>query len=222
LVLTADKLDGRSRFTKRAKKQGYLVDASPLRPNELRGFVREEAKRRGLTLRADAGAALVDALGSDLPAIDDALERLSLYMGDARTVELDAVERCVTRVATESIWALVDGMGARDRVKTLSAARSLLSAGEPPLRLLAMVTRQLRMLTHAHDALKAGAPPEQAARQAGAPPFKARELANAARRLDAHRIKRAFGLLADADIALKSSRQPPDTILESALLALTR
>ncbi|MGD8860909.1 MAG: DNA polymerase III subunit delta [Myxococcales bacterium] len=222
LVLTADKLDGRTRFARRAKKLGKVADAAPLKPSELRSFVASETKRRGLSMSRDAAAALVDAVGNDLPAIDDALERLSLYVGEGGQIDLAAVETCVAKVRVESIWALVDAVGMRDRRTAIRAAASLLADREPPLRILAMLARQLRMVGRMQTGLAEGLPPPEAAKQAGAPPFKARDLATAARRFRPEDLRRAFAVIAETDLALKGSRQPPDVVLEGAVLALTR
>jgi DNA polymerase-3 subunit delta len=78
VVLLAEKLDGRTRLAKRVQKLDLLVEAAQLKLSDLRGFVHAEAQRRGLKIAPDAGAALIDAIGNDLPAIDDALERLGL------------------------------------------------------------------------------------------------------------------------------------------------
>ncbi len=221
VVLLAEKLDGRTRLSKRVQKLDLLVEAAPLRLGDLRGFVQAEVQRRGLKIAADAAAALIDAIGNDLPAIDDALERLGLYVGEPALIDLAAVEACVTRVRVESIWALVDAVGMRDRRTALRAASSLLADREPPLRILAMVARQLRIVSRMHSALASGAPPQDAARMAGAPPFKARDLATAARRFDRKALAHAFAVLAQADLALKGSKRPPDVVLQGAILELT-
>jgi DNA polymerase-3 subunit delta len=222
LVMTAEKLDGRSKLVKRATASQCFFEALPIKERDARGFVGLEARRRKLRIAPQAIDALVDSVGVDLPAIDDALERLSLFVGPEGSIDLAAVDACVTRVRSESIWALVDAVGLRDRKTALRATASLLADREPPLRILAMVARQLRMVARMKSALISGASEADATRAAGAPPFKARELAQAARRLDAVSLSRAFGVLAETDLALKGSKRPPDVVLESAILALTR
>jgi DNA polymerase-3 subunit delta len=222
VVLVAEKLDGRTRMAKRASKLGILVDAAPVKPADLRSFVTAEAQRRRIQIAAEAASAIIDALGSDLPAIDDALERLSLYVGAEAKIDLDAVEVCVVKVRVESIWSLVDAVGMRDRRGALRAVSSLLAGREPPLRILAMVARQLRIVARMQSALAAGTPPPEAARLAGAPPFKARDLATAAKRFDGPALSRAFSVLAATDLALKGSRTPPEVVLQGAILELTR
>jgi len=222
LVLTAEKADGRSKLMKLAKQKGYLVEAQPLKPAAMRGFAAREAARRDLRLEDAAAAALVDCVGTDVAALTDALERLSLYVGMKQPITLAAVEACVSRVRVESIWALVDAVSARDRRTALKAAGSLLDDREPPLRILAMLGRQLRLLGRARQALDEGASPDAAAAAAGAPPFKARELAFAARRMSIRELRRAFRILSEADIAQKGGKCPADIALEGAILELTR
>jgi DNA polymerase-3 subunit delta len=220
LVLTATKLDGRAKLARTAKKRDYLVDTKPLRGGELREFVRAEAVARGHNVEPRAVGDLLEAVGDDLAAIDDALERLSLFVGPGQRIDADAVAMCVTRIRVESIWSLVDAIGLKDRRKGVGAAQSLLDDREPPLRLLAMVARQLRIVARMREALSDGLRPQEAAKQAGAPPFKAGDLTESARRFTADSLGKAFVLIAETDRALKSSKRPADIIVQEAVLEL--
>jgi DNA polymerase-3 subunit delta len=220
LVLTAEKLDGRGKLVKDAKKRGWLVETKPLRGRELRAFVRAESAARGHNIASDAIEALLDAVGDDLAAVDDAVERLSLFAGAGQRIDLDSVLTCITRIRVESIWSLVDAIGLKDRRKGIAAAQSLLDDREPPLRLLAMVARQLRIVARMREALSEGLHPREAAKRAGAPPFKASDLTASARQFTADTLGEAFAVIAEADMALKSSKCPPDVVLQGAVLDL--
>ena len=222
LVCTASKLDGRGALPKAAKKARALFDAKPLRAREVHAFARSEAKARGNPMSPDAADALVEALGEDLSAVDDAIERLSLYVGAGQRIDATAVAACVTHVRPATIWALVDAIGLMDDARALRAARSLLADREPPLRILAMVARQLRMVARMREALASGLPEGDAAKAAGAPPFKARELKASARRFTLPALEQAFETLGATDLALKGSKRPPEVVLEEALMRLCR
>jgi DNA polymerase-3 subunit delta len=226
LVLTAEKLDGRSRFAKAVKKLDQIVEAAPLRPAAVRSFVVDEARHRGHDLAPGAAAALADTIGTDLAAMDDALERLSLYVGPGQAIDQAAVEACIARVRVESIWALVDAVSARDDRTALRATASLLADREAPLRILSLIARQLRMVARMREALASGLKPPEAAQAAGAPPFKASELAQAARRFNYDDLKLAFEVLADADLQMKGgltgNKVPAERLLEGAIMQLCR
>jgi DNA polymerase-3 subunit delta len=146
LVLLADKLDGRGKLAKVAREAGVLLELEAPRPNEIPALAQREARMRGHSLSEAAAQALSDALGADLAALSDAVERLSLFVGDKQPIDVEHVEVCVAHVRTESVWSLVDAVGERNAQKALNAAASLLGDREPPLRILALVARQLRIL----------------------------------------------------------------------------
>ena len=222
LVMTAEKLDGRGKLARSAKKLGIVFEAKPIRFGRLRSFVESETKSRGHTIAPDAVALVIDSVGEDLAALDDALERLSLYAGAGQRIDAAMVQACVTRIRIDSIWALVDAIGLKDQKKAVGALSSLLADREPPLRLLAMVARQLRIIARMREALAGGSGPEEATRIAGAPPFKARDLTISAKRFSIEDLSSAFSLIGEADRALKSSKRPPDTVIQQTVLALCR
>ena len=222
VVFLGEKIDGRTRFAKAAKQSGALTEVQSLKGGALRSFAMSEAKERGHKLEADAADALGDAIGSDLSALDDALERLSLYVGANKPMQLGDVEACISRVRVETIWSLVDAVSAKNAKVALFSAQSMLADREPPLKILAMIARQLRMIARMRDAMAAGLRGPEAAKEAGAPPFKAQELSESARRFSGPEIVRAFRLLAETDLALKGSKRPAEVVLEEMLIALCR
>ncbi len=233
LVLIGDKLDGKTRLAKAAKalaskgELGAYLSVEPLKGPLLERFVAGEVKRRRCAIDPDASALLVDAVGNDLGAMEDAIERLSLFVsasGEAGggRITRHAVEEVVHRVRVDSIWALVDAIGLKKQKIAVEAVGSLLADREPPLKLLATISRQLRMVARMKDALDDGLPPQEATKHAGAPPFKARDLSASAQKFSRADLRRAFRVLAETDQALKGSKRDPELILEESVLALTR
>lgn len=221
LVMTAEKLDGRSKFARTAKDKGFWVDVEPLKAHAMKPFAIGEAKRLGHPLSSNAADALVDCIGTDLSALDDALERLSLYVGEKKPIDEAAIQACIARIRVDTIWTLVDAVGLRNAKRALESLESLLEDREPPLRILAMVARQLRIVARMREALGSGLRGQDAARQAGAPPFKAQELTESARRFTHASLAKAFKTLAEADQAMKGSKTPPEAVLEAAVLQMT-
>ena len=220
LVLTAEKLNASLSLAKAAAKAKATFAAQPLKGQAVRRFAVDEASRRGHSLTPKAAEALIEARGEDRAAGDDARERLSRYVGSGQRIDDGAVEACVSRIAADTIWQLVDSVAVRDTKNALHAAGSLLADREPPLRILAMVARQLRIVAKMREALAARLSDEEAARAAGAPPFKARQLRNAAKRFTARQLGAAFQTLAEADLALKGAKRGDALILEEAILEL--
>jgi DNA polymerase-3 subunit delta len=222
LVITAEKIDGKTKLAKAAKASGAWLGVEPLKGGLLERFAGGEARRRGHVIEGPAMAALLDATGNDLAAIDDAVERLSLYVGEGKPIDRDAVEAIVVRVRVDTIWALVDAVALKRTKVALEATLSMLADREPPLRILSMVARQVRMVAKMKSALEDGMSQAEAVKAAGAAPFKARELADSAKRFSESDLRRALMVLRDADVALKGSKREPEIVMEETVLALCR
>ena len=224
LVMTAETIDARTKLAKAAKDQGGWVPADAVKGPLLERFAIAEAKRRGHALDPRALSALSDAVGADLAALEDAIERCSLYVGadngKGRPIDLDAVENVVERVRVDTIWSLVDAIALRRTSQAMEAVGSLLEAREAELMILGSVARQLRLVARMKDGLEAGMSPDEAVKSAGGPPFKARALADAARKFSKDDLARAFVLLAETDVLLKGSKRASGILLEEAVLKL--
>jgi DNA polymerase-3 subunit delta len=219
-VIVAEKLDGLSRLAKAAKSAGAWVECQPLKGRQLERFIADEATERGHSITPDAVSALVDAIGADLGALEDAVERLSLFVGPGKPIDLAAVEVAITRIRADTIWRLVDSVAARHTPAALAAADSLLATREKPAGILAMLARQVRLVARMKQALAEGRRADEAAQAAGVPAFKARELEAAARKFDDAALRRAFRLLAEADLALRGSKRPKEVLVIETVLAL--
>jgi DNA polymerase-3 subunit delta len=221
LVVVASKLDGRRKFVLGARKQDFLVVCDPLDARSLPGWVVAQSAAKGHAIERDVAELIAAVAGPQLSPVEDALERLSLYVGSGAPIDAEAVRACVARVRTADTWALVDAVGARDLGRAL---RTLDDAYEPRdrgLPLLGALAWSVRQLARYQAALVSGAPHDEAARRAGAfHPQRARELANKARAIPTKEIERWLLVLSETDLALKSSRRAPDAILEDMIVRL--
>ncbi|MCA9560246.1 MAG: DNA polymerase III subunit delta [Myxococcales bacterium] len=205
---------------KRIAKKGVVHESTSPRERELPAWVEGCAEGRGRTIRADAAALLVQAIGRDLASLDAAVERLALYVEPPGAIELAHVEETVAHTRARTVWELTDALADRKIADALARAHQLLDQGEEPLRLLAMVIRQYRQLLLGRSLRAAGASAEQAAQGAGVPPFRARTFARQLNNYRGGELVAALERLAQADRALKSSKVPGDLLLEGVLLDL--
>jgi DNA polymerase-3 subunit delta len=223
LVVIASKLDGRRRLAQKARKDGFLVGCDLPEERALPGWITERCAAKGHAIDRDVAEMLAAIAGPELSTLDDAVERLCLYVGPGKAIDADAVSACVARVRTADTWALVDAVGARDLGRAMRTLADAYDPRERGLPLLGALAWSLRQLARFQAALESGASSGEAARRAGASSsYRARELAARARGLRPRDVERWLLLLADADVALKSSRRAPDSVLEEMLTRLCR
>jgi DNA polymerase-3 subunit delta len=221
LVLVAAKLDSRRRFSLLAKKEGFAVECDTPPRATLPSWLARRARERQKTLGPGVGELLADLAGPDLARLDDAIERLSLYVGAENEITEDAVADAIVGVKPSSVWELVGAVGRRDAGGALAAFARIYDPKDRGLPLLGTLAWSTRQLIRFQAATARGLSPPDAAKHAGAPPFKAQDLAEQSRRLPADELERWMAALTDVDLALKGgSKRPAQAILESLLLTL--
>jgi DNA polymerase III subunit delta len=220
VVFTAEKFDLRRSVYAKANKRGEIHTAEPLSERSLPGFVKRLAAKRKVELEGGVDLAIAASVGADAAALDDAVERLGLFVGEGGTVREEDVAEVITAVRQRSVFDLVDAVGQRRRAEAVSLLVKLLAAREEPLRLLALLARHYRQLLAARIAGQEGAGESEIASRLGVPPFVARKLLAQSSRFGGAELETALSRIARADLELKSSRRPANLVLEEAVIRL--
>lgn len=221
VVLHAPLLDKRRKLYGQAKSDGFLVACDPLPRHELPRWIERQVKARACRIAPSVAELLAELTGPELSQVEDAVERLCLYVGARAEIDEEGVSACIVRLRSASVWELLAAVGRRDVGAALLALSDVYDPQDRGLRLLGLLAWSARQLLRFDSALRAGASPEQAAMRAGAPPFKARELAQQVKGLPRAELERWPELLSEIDLELKGgTRRPPLPTLESAILRL--
>lgn len=223
VVLVATKLDGRRKLNAIAKKAGFIVECGELGRRELPEWIVQRCEARGNPIDRDVADLLAEIAGPSLAHVGDAIERLALYAGQGKEITEDAVTACVARVRTQDTWAVVGAVGERNLKKALAALADAYDPRDHGLPLLGALAWSIRQLAKYQLATRAGMSSDEAARKAGVfQPYRARELAQRSKQFQGKELERWITVLAETDLALKSSRRPADAILEDMLTRLCR
>jgi DNA polymerase-3 subunit delta len=190
-----------------------------LKEGELQQWLTREAQAHGKTLTLAGAQRLVDMVGDNLADLASELEKLTLFAGAEKTLTPNLVSQLASHSRTYNIFALVDALGEAGAQKRLSALAHLLDLGEPPIRILVMLARQLRLLLRFKDS-PPGTPPEALARSLEIPPWKIKDFAKQAARFTAPALQAHLRRLHQTDQQLKTSAGNPRLWLEWCLLQM--
>lgn len=118
---------------------------SPLKAEAATEWLRSAVRSRGLHLTRNAARALVERSGGDRGAMTQAIEKLSLYAGDAN-VDDAIVEAMIPQVRSVTIFNLIDAVAEQrisDAMQLLDAVRADGTAEQVILQMLARTYRQI-------------------------------------------------------------------------------
>lgn len=186
--------------------QARIILAEKPRKNDLPEWIRARARSRRVKLDAAAVQDLAEFVGDDLRQLDQELLKLADYAGD-RSVTREDVRLLVPATRAASVFEMVDALGLGNGP---TAGRLLHHAldvdGEPPLRLLAMVARQYRLLIQVKALQAQGARPPEIARALNVGEWTVPRFVSQANRHSFPRLERAMERILAADEAIKTGR----------------
>lgn len=220
LVLAGVKLDMRTKLAKSLKAGGKLHVFKKMYHRDLVPWLHRRAAARGNRLSPGAAERLAELAGLGLGALDSELEKLSLYVGDGEVIGEAEVKAVVGAGRLYSIFDFTDALTGRRLDRALTSLDQLISLGEPPVRILAMVVRLHRQLLQARAILDTGGGQSEVQRALRTPPAATRTLVERARRESPKRLTGRLRLVLAADVALKSSPVADHVIMERLVMDL--
>ena len=199
--------DGRKKMTGLLKKKAEVVSFDPLSDAELTRWCAGRLKPLGKRIDAKALSTLTYMAGRELTRLSGELDKLAAYLGDARDVITEGdVADIVTPSLEYNIFELLNDLLAGDMKKGQETVNSLLQGGQNPVGLLAMLTRQIRQLTHMKCALDDGKPVQAVQEQLKLHPYAARQTARQCARLSSDWLTGLYESCVASDYAVKSGR----------------
>jgi DNA polymerase III subunit delta len=183
------------------------------------------AERHGKDLAVPAARLLVDLAGPDMGLLDQELEKLAVYAGEAKRISEEDVDRLVGQSREENTWKTFDMIGAAKVGEALTFLGRLLEQGQEPLKLLGAFSMQLRRLAQAARLHGDGLALDRALDEVGVPSFPAARQGaqQQLRHLGRRRLNQVYDWLLQADLGLKGGSQlPPRTLLERLVVQLAR
>jgi DNA polymerase-3 subunit delta len=175
----------------------------------LPGWLAKRAEASDGRIEPAAAIALSDALTRDgevdLRHASSELEKLLTFAGD-RAITVDDVEAIVTPVSIESVFKLVDALAARNGPTATSLMHRFLDEGERPLRLMALITWQFRLITRAKLMRESGISDRELQRRLPVQPFVAKKVSGQARRFSSRTLQAALRRLVEAEWGIKTGR----------------
>ncbi|MBC2158942.1 DNA polymerase III subunit delta [Listeria booriae] len=220
IIARVEKLDERKKLTKLLKKQATIVDAK--RPNdaELRKWIQSALKNNDFSMEIPAIERLMELTGGQLTTAMNELDKLMLYKLESREISVADVESLVVRSLEQNIFLLLDKMIALDISGALSIYYDLLKQKEEPIKILALIASQFRLLTQIKLLEKQGFSQQQVAQKLKVHPFRVKIGARQAKSFSYEQLTATLERLAEMDFEMKTGYGDKAQKLEWFLFSL--
>ena len=219
-MVQADKLDERRKTVKLLKERNLLVAFPELTETELKTWIIRRAKDQKRIIGDDAASLLISRIGTGMQALSQEVDKLCLFAGEEGSISEEDVARLTASTVEEDVFALIDAIAELKMDRTMALYRELLLRKEEPIRIAALVARQLRIMLQIKELERHRYSPQQMASQLGIHPYAVKLAAEKAKRFDVSVLGRHLSALADLDYRMKTGKVDKELGLQLFFLSM--
>ncbi len=202
---------------------GRVVNFEELKKDELNAWVRQKLQEKGLKPDFDSVDLLCESIGGELNALENEIEKLSLYTADRtdKALTKEDVLACIGFSKEENPFDLSNAITACNKNRAVQLVDKLVDDGEEPVAILSKMTFPILKMARIKRLSDAGMAPAEILRAAGLFFWESR-LVQAARSFPPQKnFLNALNRIIEADAAFKSSTpSDPKIPLKGILLTL--
>lgn len=206
VILIADELDKRRRIAKLLLEKTAAVEFPKLREQEIVGWIKREVRDAGAEIEERAAFHLAGLVDDDLHRLKNEIGKLTTAALPDRLVTFELVEKLVSNSRELSNFELTDQIFGGDRRKTQHTLKKILDDGAEPLMLLGLLAFNIRKLMMASELMSAGAERREVLGVLKVHPSHHESFLKIARRVKREKLAQIISRLAEADLAIKTSR----------------
>lgn len=221
VIFTAKSANKQRRLYKTVVKVGEILEADPLRPWEIDGWLNEKVKSLGKNIRFDAKKYFVEQMGM-LPEIslwymENELNKTALNVS-GKEITLADLQRNLSELPEVSNFAILDAIDAK---KPKTAVKILRTQQNKFPVVLATLSSHVRKLIRTKFLVKQGVAGAALAKKLEMHPYIMQKFEKTSTTYSAKLLEEIFPEIADADFKMKTGRAGIE-ILERIVIKLCR
>ena len=213
LVLADGEVKGHNPLLKKLAPLAEVKTFPLLRSRNLQAWIQQRVKKEGGDITPQAVKLLAELIGGDLWAMNGEIQKLLLYSQE-RPISEDDVKQLVSYAQEANIFALVDAVAEGRTELAQRLLHRLYHEGIEPTHILAMITRQFRLIALAQD-LPKRLPRLQIQERLGLKSsYPLDKTLGQAKLYDFEGVKRVYDKLLETDLAIKTGKYSDQLSLE--------
>ncbi|MBI2846317.1 MAG: DNA polymerase III subunit delta [Chloroflexi bacterium] len=214
LVLVGGRLNKANPLLRELYPLANVQEFPVLKGVELIGWIRSRMGAKGCSISTQATQTLANLVGGNLWAMNNEIEKLCLYVQGRRIEEKD-VELLVADAQEGNIFALVDAAAARNLPKATRILHKLMDEGAVAPYILAMLTRQFRMLIQCKEMVYRKASSQDISGRLGlTQSFVLKKTLARAGEYSMERLRKTYAQLLEADLSMKTGQLRDELALD--------
>ena len=145
-IVKNEKLDERKKIVKDLKKVSKVLMCNRVDDHNLNNYVYNYFKGNGYDIDMSLVRLIKDKVKYDLSNIINECDKLMYYKDTNKKITKEDIENVITENIEDNVFSLTDAILNKDTNKKIKIYKDLLLMGEEPIKLIAMIANQFRLL----------------------------------------------------------------------------
>ncbi|RYM05292.1 DNA polymerase III subunit delta [Sporolactobacillus sp. THM7-7] len=216
LIITAHykKLDRRKKLVKSLEKKADVRELTKLSDAQIYKLMENVAAQFGADYTKSGHEQLIASVGSDLMQLSSEVKKCALYCGGERPIDDRSVLEIGSRSLETNVFLLVDKVMQKKTAEAIHLLHELVGMKEEPLKLLALLERQFRIVCQVSDYQSVGYTQRHIAGKLGLHPYVVKLAAKQTGLYSRGVLKQALVKCSDTDYQIKTGRIDKKLALE--------
>ena len=214
--------DMRKKLPSALQKLPGAVSFEPLDDADLQKWANARLKKLGKQIDRTALDSLTFLAGRGLTRLDGELSKLAAYAGERAAIEVQDVEKLVSPSLESSVFQMIDFLMDGKAYDAHRLYGALLRSGENRVGILAMLTRQMRMLTHIKLLRGQGVQMREIEEKLSLNHYAATRAQAQATRMDEETLQDMYRACANADYDIKRGAVRDQAAVDALMIRLGR
>jgi DNA polymerase III subunit delta len=218
LIVPSDKLDKRKKIVKALEKHASTLSFPPLSEHELPRWVQKRCKQLGVEIQPQAAEKLLLLVGHHLCLLQQECIKLATYVGQQGTITPATVSALVPRTLEQDVFQLINRVACRRVDEAFQIWFDLLYRREEPIRILALLMRQFRLMLQVKVLSQQGFPEKEIATQLKMHPYPVKLALQQGAELTESRLRSLLAKAIMTDQEMKAGKMDKTLAVERLLL----
>lgn len=214
ILIVTGKLDNRLKITKLLKQKAIILEALPLKENELLAYFRKNTALETRVLQL-----IIEKSNAQFSVVSQNIELLKTFV-NGREITIDDVEKVVPKSLQDNIFLLTDLIFRGKISEARNLVTDLLLNGEEMIKILAILTGSFRLYYQVTLLRKKRFDEKQQADFLKIHPYRVKLANQAVRNLPEKWLQKSLSNLIELDYQIKTSRADQKYLFDLALIKL--
>lgn len=167
LVLIQGSIDQRLKINKTLKKTGEIIKLEAPRYQQLDKWIQKKFTDNNKRIEQKGIKFLEHMFNNNLQRLDKEIEKIITCYYEKDIINYQDIRKIISKdrlLEDNVIFSFLDAMSGKEKGKSLKILDEMIRAGEHPLKIVAMIGRQIRLLMCVKELKEKGYSPDRAAK----------------------------------------------------------